>query len=847
MASPAFKRLLPRFCVAAAAGAMIGLSGCQSWLDSRYSDSLPPTSGFQPVRGLAQSVSIRRNPLGMPLIETTTFHDALFTLGYVHASDRLSQMVGLRLMAEGRLAEMVGPGVLEIDRFMRAVNLRKSADILYKNASPRLKEFFAVYARGVNAYLYRYRDKLPMDLAESGYTPAYWKPEDSALVFTLLNFGLAVNLQEEIASLVLAQKVGADKLAWLTPIYPDEPLPFEEAEKLKGLQLGGQIPGLAALNEAAGQIAALDMLGVAASNNWAIAPQKSRSGRSILANDTHLPISMPSAWNFVQIRSPKFQAAGVSIAGVPAVVAGYNGKLAWGMTMVMGDNQDLFLEKIRREGSRLYYQANGKWVPASERMETFFIKGERPVREVIYETRHGPLLNSVLGQRKHPLQPMEIKSGYGLALQTSQFEADQSLDAFFALSRAQSVEQAHEATREIRAMGLNILYADARHIAWQVTGRYPNRREGRGLLPSPGWDGRYDWDGYADPMLHPYDQDPAQGWLGTANHRTMQGGYGVQLSNSWYYPERAERIAELAGGSARHDWQSMIAMQYDQTSPFPAKLKSMLQDPGMAAPLKQAINALPPAERARAQEGLERLLAFDGRLSPTSADAAYYGAFLHESARQIFLDELGPETSPAWRALVQTADLSYSAQADHLLGRVDSPFWDDVRTPQKEDKPAILARSLASAVSFAESRMGADRKAWQWGKLHTYEWITESTQLAPYMSASQRTGLNALKDYLDRGPYPAGGDHSTLNVSAYHWGQGFETWLIPAMRIVVDFGQPEPMIGVNSSGQSGNPASPHYADGIDAWLKARYMKFPFQPQNLDAVYGTKRLMLTPQK
>src|SRR5690606_5159293 len=131
----------------------------------------------------------------------------------------------------------------------------------------------------------------------------------------------------------------------------------EEAEKLKGLQLGGQIPGLAALNEAAGQIAALDMLGVAASNNWAIAPQKSRSGRSILANDTHLPISMPSAWNFVQIRSPKFQAAGVSIAGVPAVVAGYNGKLAWGMTMVMGDNQDLFLEKIRREGSRLYYQA----------------------------------------------------------------------------------------------------------------------------------------------------------------------------------------------------------------------------------------------------------------------------------------------------------------------------------------------------------------------------------------------------------------------------------------------------------------------------------------------------------
>src|SRR5690606_17811925 len=175
------------------------------------SDSLPPEQGIVPVKGLAQSVVIRRNALGMPLIETTTFHDALFALGYVHAGDRLSQMVGLRLMAEGRLAEMAGPGVLEIDRFMRAVDLKSSADVLYKNASPRIKRFFEVYARGVNAYIYRYRDRLPMDLDASGHRPAYWKPEDSALVFCLLNFGLAVNLQEEIASLVLAQKVGADK------------------------------------------------------------------------------------------------------------------------------------------------------------------------------------------------------------------------------------------------------------------------------------------------------------------------------------------------------------------------------------------------------------------------------------------------------------------------------------------------------------------------------------------------------------------------------------------------------------------------------------------------------------
>lgn len=826
------------------AASLTGLAGCQALLDSRYADSVPPSHGVERIQGLADSVSIRRNALGMPLIESNSFHDALFSLGYVHAGDRLGQMVGMRLLAEGRLAEMAGPGVLEMDRFMRAVNLKKNAEILYAGASPRLKRFFEVYARGVNAYMFGYRERLPMELAESGYRPAYWKPEDSVLLFCLLNFGLAVNLQEEIAALLMSQQVGADQLAWLLPIYPDEALPFEEAQKLAGLDLKGQLPGLAAVGQAAAQISAQHMLGVAASNNWAIAPARSRGGKSLLANDTHLPLAMPSLWNFVQIRSPKYQAAGISLAGVPAVVAGYNGKLAWGMTMVMGDNQDLFLEQVRREGGRLLYLADGQWLPAGQRQESFFIKGQRPLREAIYETRNGPLLNSVLGERKHALQPMRLESGYGLALKTTQFERDGSLDAFFDLSRAQSVDQAFAASREIRAMPLNIVFADAQHIGWQVTGRYPNRREGRGLLPSPGWDGRYAWDGFADPMLHPYDLDPPQGWLGSANQRSVQPGYGMQLSSSWYYPERAERLAELAG-SGRHDGRSMIAMQYDQSSPFVAKLQAMFTDPGMAAPLRDAIAALPAGERGKAQEALERLLAFDGRLAASSADAAIYAAFLHESARQTFLDELGPENNPAWLALVETANASYSAQADHLLGRPDSPFWNDVRTPQQEDKPAILARSLAASIELLESRLGRERSAWQWGKLHRYEWVTDTTRLAPHMSASQRTSINALKGYLDRGPYPAGGDHSTLNVSAYHWGQDFDTWLIPAMRIVVDFAADEPLLGVNSSGQSGNPASRHYADGIEAWRTGDYMSFPFQPQNLDKVYGSRRLMLMP--
>ena len=812
MASPAFIHFLPRFGVAAAVVGVLSLTGCQ--MNNHASQSLVPTSGVQPLKGLAQNVSVRRNAQGMPLIESSSFHDALFTLGYVHASDRISQMVRLRLLAQGRLAELDGADALPTDRLMRSINLKKNAGELYKSASPRLKKFFEVYARGVNAYLFRYRDKLPEDLARAGYKAEYWKPEDSALVYSLLSFGMSTNLQEELNALVLAQKVGSDKLAWLMPTYPGEALPTSEADKLKGLNLGTQLQGLDSLTQALEQVTHMSLPGVTASSDWAIGPARSRSGKSLLANDIHQPIGIPSAWSYVQIRAPKYQAAGATIAGLPTLFAGFNGNVAWGMSMAMGDNQDVFVEKLKREGNRLYYLSNGKWLPASVRNETFFIKGQRPVREAVYETRHGPLLNNPLN------------SHLGLALQLPDFKGDSTLDAFFNLSRAQTSEAASDACREIRSVALNLLYADARHIGWQVTGLYPNRREGLGLIPSPGWDSRYDWDGYADAMLHPYDQDPAQGWLGTANQRTAAFGYGMQLSNSWLSPERSERLAQLAG-SGKQDARSLIAMQYDQVTLFAPKLKAMLTAPGMAQPLKQAIAALPAAEQSKAREALSRLLAFDGKLNATSADAALYELFLQASTQVTFLDALGPENSASWKAFISNGNLSYSAQADHLLSREDSPFWSDTRSGQQRDKPAVLARSLVAAVDAGERLMGSDHKAWQWGTLHHYVWRNAQGQTV-------------------RGPIAAGGDHTTLNMAAYRLGDSnFDTTLIPAMRMIVDFGQTEPMMAQNSSGQSSNPASPHYADGIDPWLKGQYVSFPMQPQHFDKVYGNTRLTLTP--
>ena len=224
--------------------------------------------------------------------------------------------------------------------------------------------------------------------SSSGHRPEYWKPEDSALIFCLYAFSQSVNLQEELSALTLAQKAGSDKLAWLLPGAPDEPLAEMEVDKLKGLNLASQLPGLPALAAASQKLADLDLLGSPGSANLALGPQRSRSGKSLLASDSQ------AAWALspVQIHTGKYQVAGLSLPGLPIVLAGYNGKIAWSSSAVMADNQDLYLEQLRRQGNQLSYLVDGKWQPARARSETFFVRGQRPLRDVMYDTRHGSLL-----------------------------------------------------------------------------------------------------------------------------------------------------------------------------------------------------------------------------------------------------------------------------------------------------------------------------------------------------------------------------------------------------------------------------------------------------------------------
>jgi len=407
------------------------------------------------------------------------------------------------------------------------------------------------------------------------------------------------------------------------------------------------------------------------------------------------------------------------------------------------------------------------------------------------------------------------------------------------LSFAHSVDEAFPIIRGIRAIPLNMVFADRDNIAWQVIGNYPLRSKGRGLMPSPGWSGEYDWKGLLGEEALPNLKNPAAGFVATANHRTIPKDYPYVLSSSWYWPERAERIAQMIQATEPHTTKTNKAMQLDSFSLFVPKLKNLLFQGKLSTEILQEIaNWKDEHKRAQARIALELLKNFDGNMSKDSPEAALVGAFMNSATLNIFMDELGPDDSPAWRSFILVNNENYNATCDHLLVRGDeSPFWDDQRTPEKETKAKIVAVSLADAVSFLERTLGKSSDQWQWGKLHTYTWETDTSQMSRHFSWIERTALRRMWHYFNRGPYPASGDVFTLNVSAYLMGKNFDTWLIPSMRMIVDFSQEEPLCAVNSSGQSDHPSSPHYDDGITAWREGRYIPFPFGEAAVKSQYN----------
>lgn len=802
-----------------------------SYFQNKFARSLSGTRGVVEIVGIKDKVIIRRDHLGVPLVEAQNEEDLFFGAGYATATDRLWQMYIMSMAMQGRVSEIAGDEMLTVDIFMRSANARERAEKEMARLNPRMKSLLESYAKGVNAYIEKNPD-LPAEFVLTGYRPEPWRPIDTFYVFGLLDMTISFNFVEELDFLILASKLGYEKAAMLFPVYNDEALPLEDAKALSEIPHSELLDkaSVASISNLRNSIKEFLPLGIPASNNWAVAPSRTKSGKSIVCNDTHLMLMIPNSWMLIHLKSPTYDVAGVTVPGIPIVALGTNSKVAWGATMVMADSEDIFIEKLKKVHGKTNYLYKGNWLPVRERQEVFKIKGSNEISVTIEETNHGPIINGALEKMPYPpelpVQPLPLKSEYGIAISFAIENGARTLEGFYEVGKSKTAAEARNALLKIESIYLNIVYGDEKTIGWQVTGAFPRRKKGRGLFPSPGWTGEYDWIGFEPTANNPYLLNFPDGFFGTANNRTVKK-HSFSLTASWYHPDRAERIAEILSKTKNVTFDDMIKMQYDTVSLMSRKIQKMLFNPAMREAVEKSAAQFPNSDKARLALAFEMLLPekFNCDMDKESSAAALVGAFEHMFTRNTFLDEMGCEKGIYWQAFLDANMTSYSSPEDHLIVRTESIFFDDINTAKKETKADIIAKSLVSAVKLCEEKMGRDPKKWKWGNLHTYHWKHDFTKKTRF-----------FHDYFNRGPFPASGDVHTLNVTTFTWGENFDTWNIPAMRMVVDFGKSEPASFLTVPGQSGNPSSKHYDDMIPFFLNEKAHIMPFASENIAKQY-----------
>ncbi len=461
----------------------LSLAGAFLWLRG----SLPQTEGTIAIAGLAAPVEVLRDSDGIVTIRAQGEADGARALGYVHAQDRLWQMDFMRRAGAGRLAEVVGPAALPHDRLMRTLGLYRVARTNLEILPPETRVLLNAYAQGVNADLEHPPRAWPLPFhllaPPYGYRPEPWRPTDSLVWSRIMALRLAGNWPDEILRARLSQRLSPEQIDFLWPDYPAaarSTIP-DLAALLDGLpldRLARETSWIAAESQA--------------SNSWVVAGGRTTSGLPILANDPHLSLDAPGQWYLARIETPELTLTGATAPGLPFMVFGHNGRIAWGFTNTHGDVQDFFIEKVVRGDPSRYLTPDGTRA-FETRDETIHVAGAESERLTVRSSRHGPIISDVSQRARHAAAPDTVLALAWTALRGD----DRTAAAFHGMNRARDWSEFRAALRDFHGPQQNIVYADTTGaIGFMAPARIPIRKRGDGRAPVPGWSGDYDWTGF---------------------------------------------------------------------------------------------------------------------------------------------------------------------------------------------------------------------------------------------------------------------------------------------------------------------------------------------------------------
>lgn len=631
---------------------------------------LPLTQGSLRLNGLRAPVEILRDDLGIPHIFAKNTLDALFAQGFVHAQERLWQMDFNRRLVQGRLSELLGEDALSYDRAMRTLGLRQVAEQEATLMQAQYRQDIQAYCDGVNAGIAQ--NRLPVEFTILGYRPEPWQIADSLSYNKLMSWTLSANWESEVVRARLIKQLGAEKAAELEL----------EAKDMPGLVLDAG--GRAALPGDSRNFSGPGPLDGVGSNNWVISGQRSLSGSPIFANDMHLALYSPAIWYENHISGGDFNLNGVSLPGVPLIIAGHNGYVAWGYTNGFSDVQDLYEEHLRKTASgQVEYEFQGAWYPAEVHQETIRIRGKKPWIEEVVKTRHGPIINQAL------LHGYEHEGP--LALRWTTLEPESTVKAVFKMNCARNCAEFHEALRDWSGPIQNTVYADTQgNIVYDLPGRIPIRAGGDGSVPVPGWSGDYEWTGYIPFDELPHLVNPSQGYVVTANNQVVGSNYDYFLSRDYVSAHRAGRIAEMITSEKKLDVAAVQRMQFDQVS-IPARTMA-----GLVGNLTGVDESL--------EKVVSLMKAWDGTLNANSPAASVYEVLVRKVLAIMVDGKLG-EMGPVYRGKGPNPGLwgMHSWEwLDKMLACPASAWWDLGGGEQRDD---VLKVALQETIAFLQTEL----------------------------------------------------------------------------------------------------------------------------------------------
>jgi penicillin amidase len=802
------------------------------YIQNQAEESFPTVDGELLAPDLIAPVEIYRDKFGIPHIYGTNHHDLFFAQGFVHAQDRFWQMDFWRHLGAGRLAEFVGPPMLETDKFLRTLGWERISKQELELLGEEETAILESYSEGVNYYLSQNTgielslEYLFLPITNRGYEPPPWKPLNSLTWAKAMAWDLRGNLDAEITRAKLLLDLSPDQLAELYPDYPAGH-PYivpgidnqDEQGNLDNIPYNG-LHLISALEEVLIKLeyssAAIDELSGGGfesigSNSWAISGQMTDSGKPYLANDTHLGAQMPSIWYEIGLhcleRSETCQldVTGYSFAGVPGVVFGHNDRIAWGVTNLGPDVMDLYIEKLHRDDPNLYLTPDG-WEEFEVITEIINVAGRDPVEHQVLITRHGPLIGSDYGLEDFDeIAGIEVPEYYGLSLQWTALEPSCVFCAVWDFNLAKNWEEFQEAAKQFSVPAQNLLYADVDgNIAYQMPGKIPIRDKSHdGTLPVPGWKLEYDWQGYIPFDELPHSLNPPEGYIVTANNAVVNIDYPYLITKDWSYGFRAQRIKDLINTAPDPINLAYIKrMQGDNYEPLAEYLVPLLLDLQISDP--ELIAAL------------QLLGNWDYQADMDSGAAALFMLTWQNLLDQVFQDDV-PED-------YQVGVESRAKEIIRLL--IDAPYsswWDDRDTQEIENRDDILQAAFEESYKQLTKDQGKDPASWNWGNLHTITFQNQVMNSFPF-----------IRKVFNRGPFAAAGGNEIINATGWDPSDPFVIDWLPSQRMIVDLNDISNSISIHTTGQSGHAYHPHYIDMADLWRKIYYHPMLWTRQQVKA-------------